>query len=165
MNKKQIFWCVFSWLFVAVVVAFIVYFALQDGEASTKTSTGVVDVIIDAIPNGDEITEEQKVGIHISIRQLAHFGIYFLLGFSLASALKCSFKNDNNIYILLALAFSVQFSMFDEFFMQQNTSGRGAELKDVITDSSGIVLGIFFFSLLFVLLKFISNKIKRKSLK
>lgn len=165
MNKNKIIINIFSWLFVAIAIGIIVYFATQNGEASSKTSSGVVDTIIESLPNSENITEEQKITIHISVRQLAHFSIYLLLGFSLANALKWTLNCKKCIYILLSFAFSVQFSLFDEFVMQQNTSGRGAELKDVLTDSAGALIGIMCFSTILLIIELIIKIIKRKSLK
>lgn len=165
MNKKKILLLIFSWLFVAFSVSIITYFALQNGEDSSKTSSGVVDTIIEALPNGENITEKQKVEINISIRQLAHFSIYLLLGFTMANALKWTINSVNSVYLLLSLSASVQFSLFDEFVMQQNTVGRGAELKDVLTDSSGAMLGTLGFSVIIFIISILIKKIKRKSIK
>lgn len=165
MNKNKIIINIFSWLFVAIAIGIIVYFATQNGEASSKTSSGVVDTIIESLPNSENITEEQKITIHISVRQLAHFSIYLLLGFSLANALKWTLNCKKYIYILLSIAFSVQFSLFDEFVMQQNTSGRGAEFKDALTDSVGAIIGIMCFSIILLIIELIIKITKRKSLK
>ena len=162
---SKIIYNVISWILVLLVVAFISHFALENGEESSQTSTGVVDTIIDALPNGENVTEEQRFEIHISVRQLAHFSIYFMLGFALANALKATIYKVKHINVLLALPFSVQFSLFDEFVLQQNTSGRGAELKDVITDSMGAALGIICFSVIFIFISLIYKRIKRKPVK
>ena len=165
MSKKRILFTVFSWVFVAFAVVIIAYFALETGEKSSQTSTGVVDTVIEMLPNSENITEPQREVIHISIRQLAHFSIYCMLGFALANAFNTTINSAKIVNVLLAGAFSVQFSLFDEFVLQLNTVGRGAELKDVITDSLGAVLGIVVFSVLYICLSLVIRIFKRKPLK
>ena len=65
--------------------------------------------------------------------------------------------------MLLALAGSLQFALFDEFVVQARTSGRAAEWADIVTDFSGAIFGALMFLSLWFVVRFIIKMIKRKS--
>ncbi len=164
MNSKKILLNIFSWLAVVLTMIMIVNFSVENGEESTETSNNVVDVVIETLPNKENITPEQKDNIGGTIRKLAHFGIYMLLGLSLANAFKVDFANIMPYPLILAFAGSLQFSLFDEFVLQANTSGRAAEWNDIFIDSMGAIIGIIIYSGLLIIINAINKINKRKSL-
>ena len=152
-----------SWLAVLITMITIVNFSLEDGEKSSETSGGVVDTIIEMSPNKDEITPLQRNNITISVRKLGHFCAYFILSFFLTNAFSLLFNKIMPYPMLLALAGSLQFALFDEFVVQARTSGRAAEWADIVTDFSGAIFGALMFLSLWFVVRFIIKMIKRKS--
>lgn len=159
MNSKKILLHIFSWLAVIITMLTILKFSLENGTQSSETSNGVVDVIVEALPNSENITNEQKQDIGSNIRQLAHFSVYLLLGFFFSNAFRLLLDDIMPYPLLLAVAMSLQFALFDEFVIQANTSGRAAEWNDIVTDCLGAICGAIIFDLLFNLL---INLVKRR---
>ena len=89
------------------------------------------------------------------IRKIAHFFLYFCLGFCFYK----SFKHLNFNYLksnILSVIFSFLYACSDEFH-QLFVAGRSAKFLDVIIDTLGSFTGIFIFDV-------IKNKIYRKSM-
>jgi len=74
------------------------------------------------------------------IRKLAHFTVYFVLGILTANALKTSGVSTFKA-VALALAICIVYAATDEIH-QMFVPGRGAQVKDVLIDSVGAVVGI-----------------------
>ena len=163
MNSKKILLNVFYWLLVIIMMLVIVRFSLEDGEKSSETSGGIVDVVVELLPNSENVTVEQKENIGSNIRQLGHFGIYLLLAFFSSNALRGLFDKIMPYPLLLAFAMSLEFALFDEFVVQANTNGRAAEWSDIVTDMLGAVCGILIYDLLLNILMNIIKLKKRRS--
>lgn len=86
------------------------------------------------------------------IRQLAHFGEFFVLGI-LVYLNVIEYKKDNVMFI--SIMFSVGYAVLDEIH-QLFVSGRYFDIVDIVTDSCGVFLGI-------LLIHFIYNKCLKKS--
>lgn len=141
----------------------IIKFSLENGEKSSQTSNEVVDIVVEMSPSRNDITPIQKESLGITIRQMAHFCIYLLLGFCFANAFRCMLSEIMPYPFLLALASSLQFSLFDEFVLQASTSGRAAEWKDIFTDLLGAIFGVAVYAIMILALKLIFKITKRKS--
>ena len=74
------------------------------------------------------------------VRKLAHFTMYFMLGFCLFTG-SLLFKLKNRYRFLVAMATSVVYAISDEVH-QLFVSGRTAQVRDVIIDSCGTLLGV-----------------------
>ena len=159
MNKQKIIIISFSWLIVLVTMFMIFNFSRQDGETSKETSDKVVDIIVELSPNKAQITDQQKDVIRFSVRKLAHFGIYMLLGFTLINAFIYSFKIKSVFNALSSVSFAFLFAVIDEFLIQGNTSGRAPQWTDVLIDTLGSIIGVSFF----ILIIFIYNKLLIKN--
>lgn len=69
---------------------------------------------------------------------IAHFFMYFILGISLLRTVNQNFKN-----IFYIIFFGILFGIFNEI-NQIWIPGRRFEFLDILSNSSGIILSIFF---------------------
>ena len=113
--------------------------------------------MLDIVLPKDEITPEVVKKYQFPFRKAAHFGIYMLLGFSLANAFLSTVKGKKYISYICALACGILYAILDEWH-QNFSDGRGPSARDVLIDSSGALVGI----LIFVLFMYIFNRIKSK---
>ena len=158
MDKRKIIIIALSWLLVLISMVMIFYFSKEDGQKSTSTSDKIVDAVIETLPNKDHITSQQRTQISFSVRKLAHFGIYMLLGFTLINAVVNSSAIKTYFRVLISLGVSVLYAIYDEFLIQANTSGRAPQWTDVAIDTSGAIIGIF----LFIFTIFVYSRIQVK---
>ncbi|MBQ8738060.1 MAG: VanZ family protein [Clostridia bacterium] len=146
-----------SWACVLLTMIMIFCFSAEDAEKSTQTSSGVIEDVLDIVLPKDEITPEVVKKYQFPFRKAAHFGIYMLLGFSLANAFLSTVKGKKYISYICALACGILYAILDEWH-QNFSDGRGPSARDVLIDSSGALVGI----LIFVLFMYIFNRIKSK---
>lgn len=146
-----------SWACVLLTMIMIFCFSAEDAEKSTQTSSGVIEDVLDIVLPKDEITPEVVKKYQFPFRKAAHFGIYMLLGFSLANAFLSTIQTKKYISYICALACGILYAILDEWH-QNFSDGRGPSARDVLIDSSGALVGI----LIFVLFMYIFNRIKSK---
>ena len=165
MNKEKIILSIISWLTVIISIAMILNFSSENGEESTANSDGVVESIIEVLPNGDEITPVQKNEMKFSVRKIAHFGVYMLLGFCLINAVCTTFSIKRRYLYLIVIPFPILFAIFDEFVIQSMSFGRVPQWFDVLVDSIGSVSGLLLYLIITLLYNALMKKInsKRKS--
>lgn len=147
-----------SWACVLLTMIMIFCFSAEDAEKSTQTSSGVIEDVLDIVLPKDEITPEVVKKYQFPFRKAAHFGIYMLLGFSLANAFLSTVKGKKYISYICALACGILYSIFDEWH-QNFSDGRGPSARDVLIDSSGVLMGILSFTLFI----YLYNRIKTKN--
>lgn len=142
-----------SWIAVAAVMIMIFHFSSQPAELSTTTSGGVIEFIcniyarIKGIPCSTLDVETLETLQH-PVRKTAHFSIYLFLGIAASNAfLQSGVKKLGKIGVF-AFLLSVCYALTDEFH-QLFVEGRSGELKDVCIDSSGALVGIFIFMLIY----------------
>ena len=82
--------------------------------------------------------------LHHFVRKNAHFLIYFVLGMLVVRAFRVS-EIRNKKSILLALGICILYAISDELH-QLFVPGRGAQVKDVLIDSTGAFVGIILYS-------------------
>ena len=145
-----------SWLTVVVTMIIIFCFSQEDMEKSSQTSEGITEEILNIIIPEEEITPQKIADFHPTMRTIAHFGIFMLLGFCFANAFRVTFKIKLIFNYILAFASSVTYAIFDE--IHQNFTGRALELKDILVDSFGAFIGILFFMVFFIIYKILSKK-------
>ena len=129
-----------SWIIVILLMTLIFYFSHQPVTISNDLSTGITELIIETAeivaPMGDVNVDT----INHIVRKNAHFFIYLFLGIFVLNALK---KSGINGYLSggLALFFCMTYAVSDEVH-QLFVTGRGAQVKDVLIDSTGAAIGI-----------------------
>lgn len=116
---------------------FIYNFSSDNSKESTKKSNMVIVKIASIFEKNLNAEKKQKFINKYSflVRKMAHFTIYFILGFLLISFLK-EFYEVNYKIVLVAVLIAFLYACSDELH-QFFVSGRNAEIKDVILDTLG----------------------------
>lgn len=139
--------------FIPVIIWMIVIFSFsaQDASESSSLSNDVADTIyepvVEAIPNAD-ISRES---FNITLRNLAHGVLYFMLGILLLNATinyRIGLFKSSSISLLA----SIIYALTDEIH-QLFVPGRAFELKDIFIDSIGALLGIIVYITLITFIK------------
>ena len=124
-------------------MGFIFSMSSENAEKSSNTSGQTIRVVLSAVPGFEEQPEEVKVNIveefQFITRKSAHFIGYMILGI-LASGLILYYGNINKKY-LLAFLICVIYAISDEIH-QLFVPGRAGQVRDVLIDSAGSLLGI-----------------------
>ena len=127
----------------AVVLAAIFYLsnqpASQSGAMSLVLTENILLLAEKIIPELDLTAED----IHNSLRKTAHFFIFLLLGLLMMSLVK-SMKIRSLTAAVLALGICMVLAVLDETH-QYFIEGRSAEMRDVVIDSLGAIVGIGLF--------------------
>ena len=133
-------------IFIVLLVlwmGFIFSMSSENAEKSSNTSGQTIRVVLSAVPGFEEQPEEVKVNIieklQFIVRKSAHFIGYMILGI-LASGLILYYGNINKKY-LLAFLICVIYAISDEIH-QLFVPGRSGQVRDVLIDSAGSLLGI-----------------------
>lgn len=128
--------------------ATIFYFSNQVANTSSKQSSRVVEIVSNIFPIIKNMEEQQKTYIKENIltpivRKTAHFSIYTMLGI-LTTNFMITIKNKEMYQIFIyALIFCAFYAVTDEFH-QSFIPGRSAEIRDVLIDFSGALVGVLF---------------------
>ena len=132
-------------------------FSSQDGESSGTISKIVTNIIINLNPFTNDLSNEEKIKIaeilHPIVRKLAHFSIYTVVG-SLLMSLVSTYDINIRKRVIISLTGGFLYACTDEFH-QTFTPGRNGDFKDVLIDTSGVILGI----VLVYFILYIINKI------
>ena len=124
-------------------MGFIFSMSCENAEKSSNTSGQTIRVVLSAVPEFEKQPEEVKVNIieklQFIVRKSAHFIGYMILGI-LASGLILQYENINKKY-LLAFFICVIYAISDEIH-QLFVPGRSGQVRDVLIDSAGSLLGI-----------------------
>lgn len=129
----------------------------QKAEESRGLSKGFTYKILSVIyPDFNEMTEEEQIevirNLPFSVRKLAHFGLYALLGFYAFLSLVTYKKIPFVLRCFLALLISMLYAASDEYH-QTFVNGRSGEIRDVLIDSSGALIAIIFAVIIILLSK------------
>lgn len=127
-----------------IVCAVIFWFSSNVAEDSAEQSSHIVNLVKDEVfPELNEMQtmQDQKTvddALSFAVRKAAHFSIYTLLG-------ACTFVafwiiRKKKLRFLAAWGASVLYAVSDEIH-QRFVPGRSCELKDVLIDSCGALLG------------------------
>ena len=124
-------------------MGFIFSMSSENAEKSSNTSGQTIKVVLSTVPEFEKQPEEVKVNIieelQFIVRKSAHFIGYMILGI-LASGLILYYGNINKKY-LLAFLICVIYAISDEIH-QLFVPGRSGQVRDVLIDSAGSLLGI-----------------------
>ena len=131
---------VISWLLVILWMALIFYLSHQPATESNSLSTGITERIVAIIERLTSDIDFDVSNFNHIIRKNAHFFAYLVLGILVSDALKGNgFKGSNRF--IIALAICILYAISDEVH-QLFILGRAGQVKDVIIDSVGAVVGI-----------------------
>ncbi len=136
---------VVPWIFVALWMAFIFNMSHKPAPVSNEISTGITEKIIEVV---EKVVPDAKAKIdagrwnHV-VRKNAHFFSYAVLGMLVANGLrKNGVKGPDGL--APALIICILYAITDEIH-QVFIPGRGGQLKDVMIDGTGAILGIALF--------------------
>lgn len=138
MNYKK----VFSWFLVFLWMGLIFVQSHKVAAESNKLSKGVTEIIIETV---EKISPDAELDISLSqlnhiIRKNAHFFSYLILGVLTLNALIIS-GGGGYKSIGLGLLICILYAISDELH-QTFIPGRSGEIKDIILDSVGALVGI-----------------------
>lgn len=155
--KKNIFL-----ILIVTWMAFIFSMSSQNSEVSSNTSGGAIRIILSAVPQFNEQSEEAQEEIveelQFITRKSAHFIAYMILGI-LATSLTLKI-NKINKKPQFALLICVLYAISDEIH-QLFVPGRSSQFRDVLIDSAGSCVGIGVVLLVVKLLHMRQNKKNR----
>lgn len=104
--------------------------SIQQSDAVTDVIQGVVDVVIPSNP--PKVTSS-------FVRNFAHFAEFAVLGF-LSLLTYCAYT-DKKVFIFFVPIFNLLVTVADEL-LQSLSDGRGTEIKDMLTDFGGAIIGM-----------------------
>lgn len=140
-----------SWILVLIWMVLIFYLSAQVAAESDHLSLGITQIIISTI---ESVMSGIDVGSILSnhlVRKSAHFFAYLTLGILVINALTQSgFPGKGRGAI--AWGISVLYAVSDEVH-QLFVPGRSGQIKDVLIDSAGAMVGIGLYLLLLSLQK------------
>lgn len=119
-------------------------FSSQDAETSGFLSLMIVKWLVSVLPPLSALDAEF---LHVVIRKLAHFRLYFVLGCGLRGL---STYQRRFPAVPLAILSGAFFASLDEFH-QHFSAGRAPSVFDVALDTCGVATGCALISMLFLL--------------
>lgn len=146
------------------VFCLIFFFSEQDGNDSSKISSGLLDWVLNRLPFIDNLTPAESTAFidkaHFFIRKLAHFSIYTVVGILIMSFLS-TYKLKLFIRVGGSLAVGLLYAISDEIH-QSFVPGRSPLVKDVVIDTAGVLVGILLVIFVAGLYGLISKRRSRK---
>ena len=144
MIKKIIMWTI-----VVLWMSLIFYFSSLNGSESTDQSKGflynTIGNIIDIFDkNMSDIEKDELINkLDHPIRKIAHGSVYFILAILVCFALN-NYNLDIKKFIIISFLICFFYSISDEIH-QLFVFGRSGEIKDVVIDNIGSLIGIAIF--------------------
>ena len=146
MPIKKVEWVrIFSWLAVLLVMMQIFLFSTEPAAQSNHLSLGITTAIVKILQKIMPDTVWQAAALNGLIRKCAHFLAYLLLGGLTINAWRRNGVPAGRAWIF-AMVICTLYAGSDEFH-QLFVPGRSGELRDVLLDSSGALLGIYLYQL------------------
>lgn len=131
------------WVFVILWMILIFTLSAQPAEQSNGLSKGLTTVIVETIEKMAPGSEFDMGRLNHLLRKNAHFFAYLALGALLMNAIRKGRVKGRGVY-LLAFGICVAFAVSDEVH-QLFVPGRGGQIKDVLIDSAGALVGIWIY--------------------
>lgn len=131
---------ILSWLMVILWMGLIFYLSHQPATESDQLSGGVVDLVIQTFERVLPLIHLDWPGFHHIVRKSAHLIAYLILGILVLHALR-QVKLLSWHSVIGALIICVCYAISDEIH-QLFIPGRSGEVKDVLIDSVGAIIGV-----------------------
>ena len=144
-NKQIVFQRVLGFAFAILTMIFIFIMSSQPAPESSETSADLIDYLAQIFnPDYSDLSPFEKevyvADLQFYVRKAAHFSLYAFMAFSLSSAL-ITFENFKiKTRFLISFFTAAIYSATDEFH-QLFVPGRSGEIRDILIDSAGAVLG------------------------
>ncbi len=130
-----------SALLVTSLILAAFYFSSQPASISKLQSGNVLNIF--------KALGFENVTMHF-VRKLAHFTLFGLIGS--ASVFAFSFKLSGLVMFRASYLFGTLLAALDEFH-QMFVPGRGPQVKDVMIDSSGVLVAVLVVGLIITIIK------------
>lgn len=137
---------IISIILLVLWMSLIFYFSHQPSYTSDKASNGVIDKLINIVEKVSkyEFNEEELNIINKSlvfpVRKSAHFIIYLIFGILFYNLIRL-YMNKTFKILIISILMCVIYACSDEIH-QLFIFGRSGELRDVLIDSIGSLLGV-----------------------
>lgn len=132
------------WTLAFAVMITIFILSAQTAPQSNKVSCCVTEIIVKIMPSMKKAcTEEKRIAakqLEKTVRKLAHFFLFFLLGIFLMSALFYKTQVISKNLVILFFAICLANAISDEVH-QFFVDGRCFQISDILIDMSGAVFG------------------------
>ncbi len=153
---------IIAWIAVILWMALIFASAAQPADATNHLSVGVTKMILQnkaAVSLGVIGSENAVTLFNFIIRHLAHFFLFFVLGMLVTNALRAikesaRGRRGTDRRFLLPTVICFAYAVNDEIH-QMFVPGRDSDIKDVLIDTAGAILGIMIY---LIVLKRIQGK-------
>lgn len=142
-----------AWMFVVIWMFIIFYLSHQPAQTSSELSSSLTIFIINTLQNIVPNFPTDLSLFHLFIRKVAHFIAYLILGFLTTYALTY-YVNKLLKKVGLSFLICTLYAILDEVH-QLFIPGRSGEIKDVLIDCIGAIVGISLY--LFLLRQFNSK--------
>ena len=148
---KRVIISILLWTLVIAWMGLIFSLSAQPAEVSKEVSKGTLEIIYDVSHSDADSSHEQKSeefvdNNHATVRRMAHFCIFTVLGMLLTVASLYSFDGIKRFILPITIGLVYIFS--DELH-QMLVPERAFEWKDVLIDSLGMLLGCVFVYLIY----------------
>ncbi len=165
-NFKTKIAVVISIILVLLWMILIYNFSSADGKKSDNTSKSTLENIIRIFnKNIDNIKIQQIVKTYnVYIRKITHYAIYFILGaliYSMYFNINKLLNNKLKFVKLISNLTGIIYAILDEIH-QFFVPGRSCQIKDILIDSFGVVTGVIFCFLIYILFYKILELIKKR---
>ena len=134
MNKKRV-------SLIILIIWMIIIFIMSSFDANASSNQS--GIIVNFISNLFHINDIELLSF--IIRKMAHFVEYFILGILL---INCLINYNKKLY--LSYVIGILYASLDEFH-QLFVSGRSGQVRDIIIDVVGLILGI-------ILIRFVKKR-------
>lgn len=166
LSKKTIL-RVLNWILLILWAIFIFSNSADTGKTSGGKSDVIADYVIDAVyPDYENMDVAEKESLHSNVvfivRKGAHITEFAVLGV-LTSLLISQYIDKRRIWYPASIVCSVIYASTDEFH-QLFVPGRGGQVRDVLIDSIGILIGCSAVLLMITLIKRRTAAQKKKNL-
>lgn len=157
-NDKKTQIKIFNIILIVIWMITIFVFSGQQGTESGGTSRKFTVAIIRIITGKRlELNHPFVEAVQLVIRKLAHFTIYAIGGFLIMNY-TYSMEKTIKQKILFSIALGGSYAITDEIH-QFFVPGRSAQIFDVCIDTLGVIVGIFVYSLIRKIIRFIKRKV------
>lgn len=131
---------IISWLVVILWMTLIFYLSSQPVYQSNNLSKKITEVIVGTVKKTSPNIDFNIARINYILRKNAHFFAYLVLGLLMMNASRRNGISGTKL-VLLSLGICVFYAISDEIH-QLFVPGRGGQVKDVLIDSAGAIVGI-----------------------
>ena len=165
-SRSYLIWTIVLCVLAVAINAYIIMHSCLDAAQSTQQSSGVVEVVEEAVNTiaPGTITPENHDSFATFIRKaFGHFGLFTISGLLSSLAIYFAFNpmkwSKYYLLVIMSLGLGLLMGITTEL-IQLNVPGRSGEFRDVLIDFGGYLLG--FLIILLILFLVIRHSYKKQ---